>query len=106
MDSEDDPEYDFQINELLSNTLMVNHLQRLQKFEAEDDDSDEAFLALELSNEDMNQEQKQKRKRITRERQEDHDRLVRHYFGENPRWDDAVFERRFRMSRERFLDIC
>lgn len=61
MDSDDDPKYTLQIDELLSTAPLLNHLQQLREFEADEEDGDdEAFLALELTDEQMTQKKKKR----------------------------------------------
>ena len=75
MSDDDDATYYFEVHDLLSNTLICNHLQRLREYQADDEDMDESFLALDLTEEQMNPHQKIQRKRINRDRQEAHSRL-------------------------------
>lgn len=67
MDSDDDPKYTLQIDELLSTAPLLNHLQQLREFEADEEDGDdEAFLALELTDEKMTHRKKKKRTSLKR----------------------------------------
>ena len=46
------------------------------------------------------------RRKIWRDRIDAHNRLMRHYFVENPTYPESYFRRRFRMSTELFRRIA
>ena len=46
------------------------------------------------------------RQKIWRDRIDAHNRLIRHYFAENPIYPESYFRRRFRMSTELFRRIA
>lgn len=99
MDDED-PAFTLQIQDLLSNTLLVNHLHRIQQYADDDLDEDEAFLVQELSDEELSKDQTLRRRHIQRDREGAHKRLVEYYFAEPSLFGPAEFKRQYRMSRE------
>ncbi|XP_076881329.1 uncharacterized protein LOC143529406 [Bidens hawaiensis] len=59
-----------------------------------------------VTDEGENSTLKTRRVALNRDREAGHERLVADYFGDNPVYDEKMFKRRFRLSKELFIKIA
>ena len=77
-----------------------------EEFDMEEEEDLAMILAMHINKKPKHGGSVMGRQKIWRDRIDAHNRLMRHYFVENPTYPESYFRRRFRMSTELFRRIA
>ena len=77
-----------------------------EEFDMEEEEDLAMILAMHINKEPKHGGSVMGRQKIWRDRIDAHNRLIRHYFAENPIYPESYFCRRFRMSTDFFKRIA
>ena len=77
-----------------------------KNFDMEEEEDLAMILAMHINKKSKHGGSVMGRQKIWRDRIDAHNRLMRHYFVENPTYPESYFHRRFRMSTELFRRIA
>ena len=77
-----------------------------EEFDKEEEEDLAMILAMHINKKPKHGGSVMGRQKIWRDRIDAHNRLMRHYFMENPTYPESYFRRRFRMSTELFRRIA
>ena len=76
-----------------------------EEFDIEEEEDLAMILAMHINKKPKHGGSVMGRQKICRDRMDAHNRLMRHYFADNPVYPESYFRRRFRMSTELFRRI-
>ena len=77
-----------------------------EEFDMEEEEDLAMILAMHINKKPKHGGSVMGRQKIWRDMIDAHNRLIRHYFAENPTYPESYFRRRFRMSTELFRRIA
>ena len=77
-----------------------------EEFDMEEEEDLAMILTMHVNKKPKHSGSVMGRQKIWRDRIDAHNRLIRHYFAENPTYPESYFHRRFRISTEVFRRIA